>query len=149
MSKYDNEEEDDITIEDINRKEKETELSELKEKTKKRKNLKNNEKEKEELTEEQMKRIISDYDPPAILDWPKIPYKTIFIILLLLFSSILFIYTGITKYKEGEKWTVWFSYSLLGSLLIIPGAFYTFYLINILLHREGWSYDDLPDLSEQ
>ena len=146
MSNIDND--NDNTFEDS--KNNETELSQLKEETKRINKKKNKEKEKkEEISEEEMKRIISNYDPPAILDWPKIPYKTIFIIFLLLFSSILFLYTGITKYKASEKWTVWFSYTLLGSLLIIPGGFYTFYLINILLHREGWNYEDLPDLSEQ
>ena len=148
MSNIDNDNDNDMTIEDT--KNNETELSQLKEETKRINKKKNKEKEKkEEISEEEMKRIISNYDPPAILDWPKIPYKTIFIIFLLLFSSILFLYTGITKYKASEKWTVWFSYILLGSLLIIPGGFYTFYLINILLHREGWNYEDLPDLSEQ
>ncbi len=148
MSNIDNDNDNDMTIEDT--KNNETELSQLKEETKRINKKKNKEKEKkEEISEEEMKRIISNYDPPAILDWPKIPYKTIFIIFLLLFSSILFLYTGITKYKANEKWTVWFSYILLGSLLIIPGGFYTFYLINILLHREGWNYEDLPDLSEQ
>ena len=148
MSNIDNDDDNDIKIED--NKNNETELSRLKEETKRINKKKNKEKEKkEEISEEEMKRIISNYDPPAILDWPKIPYKTIFIIFLLLFSSILFLYTGITKYKASEKWTVWFSYILLGSLLIIPGGFYTFYLINILLHREGWNYEDLPDLSEQ
>ena len=95
-----------------------------------------------------MKKIIGSYDPPARKDWPKIPYKTIFIILLLLCSSILFIYTGIHKYTENEKWTVWLSYLVLGIMLIIPGGYYSFFLINILIGTAGYEYSDLPDLSE-
>ena len=95
-----------------------------------------------------MKKIIGSYDPPAIKDWPKIPYKTIFIILLLLCSSILFIYTGIHKYTENEKWTVWLSYLVLGIMLVIPGGYYSFFLINILIGTAGYEYSDLPDLSE-
>ena len=100
------------------------------------------------LTEEEMKKIIGSYDPPAIKDWPKIPYKTIFIIILLLCSSILFIYTGNRKFKENEKWTIWLSYFVLGIMLIIPGGYYSFFLINILIGTAGYEYSDLPDLSE-
>ena len=101
------------------------------------------------MSENDIKNAIRDYDPIPILDFPKIPYKSIFIILLLFFSSILFIYTGIVKYKEKDKWYHWFSYMLLGSLLFIPGAFYGFILINIIIGRRGYRYEDIPDLSEQ
>lgn len=100
------------------------------------------------LTEEEMKKIIGSYDPPAIKDWPKIPYKTIFIILLLLSSSILFLFTAHRKFKENEKWTIWLSYYTLGTMLIIPGGYYSFFLINILIGTPGYEYSDLPDLSE-
>ena len=49
------------------------------------------------MTNEQIKEAIREYEPTPILDWPKIPYKSIAIILLLLFSSILFIYMGVKK----------------------------------------------------
>ena len=101
------------------------------------------------MNENEIKNAIRDYDPIPILDFPKIPYKSIFIILLLFFSSILFIYTGIIKYKEKDKWYHWFSYMFLGGLLFIPGAFYGFILINILIGRRGYRYEDIPDLSEQ
>ena len=101
------------------------------------------------MTDEQIKQAISQYEPTPILDWPKIPYKSIGIIFLLLFSSILFIYMGIKKIIEKDKWYNWFSYLLLGVLLFIPGIFYGFYLINILLGVKGYRYEDIPDLSDR
>ena len=101
------------------------------------------------MTDEQIKQAISQYEPTPILDWPKIPYKSIGIIFLLLFSSIFFIYMGIKKIIEKDKWYNWFSYLLLGVLLFIPGIFYGFYLINILLGVEGYRYEDIPDLSDR
>ena len=100
------------------------------------------------MTDEQIKEAISQYEPTPILDWPKIPYKSIAIIFLLLFSSILFIYMGIKKIMEKDKWYNWFSYLLLGALLFIPGVFYGFFLVNILLGTGGYRYEDIPDLSD-
>ena len=107
-----------------------------------------NSKDKKEYAEEELTKMINSYDPPAIKDWPKIPYKTIVITFLLFFSSILFIYTGVKKYKENEKWTSWLSYTALGGLLSIPGFYYTFYIVCILLKVKGYEYEDLPDLSD-
>ncbi len=101
------------------------------------------------MNENEIKEAIRNFDPIPILDFPKIPYKSILIILLLFFSSILFIYTGIIKYKERDKWYHWFSYIFLGILLFIPGSYYGFILINILFGRKGYEYEDIPDLSEQ
>lgn len=134
---------DDIIVEDA----KETELSSLKEETR-QVNRSSNSNEKKEYTEEELTKMINSYDPPAIKDWPKIPYKTIFITFLLFFSSILFIYTGVKKYKENEKWTSWLSYTALGGLLSIPGFYYTFYIVCIVLKVKGYEYEDLPDLSD-
>ena len=144
-------EKDDIKIEEIsNESYKFTEMSSLKEET--TKNINEEEPEENinlnEISDETMKKYISNYEPPAIKDWPKRPYKTIFIIILLFSSGILFIYNAITRYKEGEsKWTV-FSYILLGILVLIPGVYYGFILINILISRPGYEYEELPDLSE-
>ena len=69
------------------------------------------------MTENEIKEAIRDYDPIPILDFPKIPYKSILIIFLLFFSSILFIYTGVVKFNSKDKWYHWFSYMLLGVLL--------------------------------
>ena len=101
------------------------------------------------MTENEIKEAIRDFEPIPILDWPKIPYKSICIIFLLFFSSILFIYTGINKYKAQDKWYHWFSYMFLGILLFIPGAYYGFILINIIIGIRGYRYEDIPDLSEQ
>ena len=100
------------------------------------------------MTDEQIKEAIRDYEPTPILDWPKIPYKSIFVIFLLLFSSILFIFMGIKKYNEKDKWYNWFAYLFLGVLLLIPGAFYGFIFINIIIGVRGYRYEDLPDLSD-
>ena len=101
------------------------------------------------MSDEQIKEAIRDYEPTPILDWPKIPYKSICIIFLLFFSSILFIYMGVKQFRENEKWYHWFSYLFLGILLFIPGTFYLVILINILLGVRGYRYVDIPDLSEQ
>ena len=101
------------------------------------------------MSNEQIKQAIRDYEPTPILDWPKIPYKSICIIFLLFFSSILFIYMGIKLFRENDKWYQWFSYLFLGVLLFIPGIFYLVILINILLGVRGYRYEDIPDLSEQ
>ena len=101
------------------------------------------------MSDEQIKEAIRDYEPTPILDWPKIPYKSICIIFLLFFSSILFIYMGVKQFRENEKWYHWFSYLFLGILLFIPGFFYLVILINILLGVRGYRYEDIPDLNEQ
>ena len=101
------------------------------------------------MSDEQIKEAIRDYEPTPILDWPKIPYKSICIIFLLFFSSILFIYMGVKQFRENEKWYHWFSYLFLGILLFIPGFFYLVILINILLGVRGYRYEDIPDLSDQ
>ena len=101
------------------------------------------------MSDEQIKQAIRDYEPTPILDWPKIPYKSICVIILLFFSSILFIYMGVKTFKENEKWYHWFSYLFLGVLLFIPGIFYLVILINILLGVQGYRYEDIPDLSDQ
>ncbi len=101
------------------------------------------------MTDEQIKEEIRAYEPTPILDWPKIPYKSILVIFLLFFSSILFLYMGVKKFNENEKWYNWFSYIFLGVLLFIPGVFYLFILINILIGTTGYRYEDIPDLSEQ
>lgn len=101
------------------------------------------------MTREQITQAINNFEPPVISDFPKIPYKTIMITLLLFFSSILFITVGIHKYQTDHTWDVYVSYLLLGILLFIPGAYFTFMLMNILLRRPGYDYSDLPDLSDQ
>ena len=149
-------EEDDIKIEDSNdyNKRIESEMSSLKKETTKR-NTKPRKKYNDyrdvvsKMTAEQIKEAIRDFDPIPITDWPKIPYRSIFVIILLFSSSILFIYTGVNKYKEHDKWYRWFSYIFLGVLLLIPGGTYGFILINILIGRKGYKYEDIPDLSEQ
>lgn len=135
---------DDIIIED----DKETEMTNLKESSTRRVNQSQPTNEKKEYTVEELSSLIGNYDPPQIKDWPKIPYKTILITFLLLFSSVLFIYTGMKKFKENEKWTSWLSYLTLGGMLSIPGFYYSFFIVCILIGVKGYEYEHLPDLSD-
>ena len=83
-------EEDDIKIEDSNdyNKRIESEMSSLKKETTKR-NTKPRKKYNDyrdvvsKMSAEQIKEAIRDFDPIPITDWPKIPYKSIFVIILL------------------------------------------------------------------
>ncbi len=140
--------------EDIKHENDTSELSNLKEETTKihetkKKKYNDYRDEIANMNQEEIKEAIRNYNPIPILDFPKIPYKSIFIILLLFGSSILFLYSGVVKYKEKDKWYNWFSYIFLGILLIIPGAYYGFVLINVLLGTLGYKYEDIPDISEQ
>ena len=105
MSK--NKENEEKNAEDINHENNTSELSYLtKETTKtheKKKKYNDYRDEIANMNDNEIKEAIRDFEPIPILDFPKIPYKSIFIILLLFFSSILFIYTGIVKYKDNDK----------------------------------------------
>ena len=154
LKSHNTKESEEKNAEDIKTENDMSEISHLKKETtktneKKPKKYNNYRDEIANMTENQIKEAIRDYEPIPILDFPKIPYKSIFIILLLFCSSILFIYTGIIKFNDNDKWYHWFSYMLLGVLLFIPGTFYGFILINILIGTRGYRYEDIPDLSEQ
>jgi len=55
---------------------------------------------------------------------------------------------GVYKFFNDGTYDQYLSYTILGGLLLIPGIFYTFYIINIWLGTLGYTYEDLPDLSE-
>jgi hypothetical protein len=55
---------------------------------------------------------------------------------------------GIHKYTEGSTYDIYLPYICLGVLLLFPGVYYTFILVNVLLGREDYEYTDLPDLSD-
>lgn len=95
-----------------------------------------------------MSRMIHDCEHSPIKDWPKRPYKTIFIVFLLLFSGILFTTMGYLKYSTNNTYDVYLPYTVLGILLLFPGVYYTFILINIWLDREGYEYSELPEMNE-
>lgn len=67
---------------------------------------------------------------------------------MLLFSGILFSYVGVVKYSSGNTYDVYLPYSVLGLMLLIPGIYYSFILVNILIGVEGYEYSDIPDLNE-
>jgi len=55
---------------------------------------------------------------------------------------------GYYKYRTDHTWDVYVSYSCLGVMLLFPGVYYTFILINIWLGREDYDYSDVPDFNE-
>jgi hypothetical protein len=69
-------------------------------------------------------------------------------VFLLLFSGILFISVGTYKFLDNQTYDHYLPYNVLGTLLLIPGVYYTFILINVWLGREGYDYDLVPDLNE-
>ncbi len=66
----------------------------------------------------------------------------------MLISGILFTCVGIYKYKNNQTYDIYLPYLGLGVLLLIPGVYYTFLLINIWLGTEEYEYDLIPDLSD-
>jgi len=70
------------------------------------------------------------------------------IVFLLLFSGALFYTMGVYKFFTDGTWDQYVSYTMLGGLLLIPGIYYTFHIVNIWIGTKGYSYEMLPDLSE-
>lgn len=66
----------------------------------------------------------------------------------MLISGILFLGMSYHKYTNNHTYDVYLPYGVLGFLLMFPGVYYTFILVNILLDREGYDYSELPDLNE-
>jgi hypothetical protein len=100
------------------------------------------------MTDSEISKLIHNVDHPQIKDWPKRPNKTIVIVFLLLFSGLLFVYMGITKYLSDHTYDIYLPYTLLGILLLFPGVYYTVIFICILIGKEDYDYSDLPDLDE-
>jgi hypothetical protein len=68
---------------------------------------------------------------------------------MLLFSGLLFTWFGLSTWAKGEKtWDNYIPYIFLGILLLFPGVYYGFILINIWYGTEGYEYSDVPDLSD-
>jgi hypothetical protein len=107
-----------------------------------------NSEEFENLTLSELTRRVHQCEHEEIRDWPKRPYKTIIIVFLLLFSGLLFTFFGYYKYSTNHTYDVYLPYSFLGGLLLFPGIYYTFILINIWLDREGYDYSELPEMHE-
>ena len=69
----------------------------------------------------------------------------LFKIFLLLFVGIIFLSLGLYKlFFSNDNYIPFF---VPGILLIIPGAYYSYILINILMGREYYDYDLIPDLN--
>ena len=67
---------------------------------------------------------------------------------LLLCSGILFVSVGTYKFFDNQTYDHYLPYTMLGNLLLIPGVYYTFILINVWIGREGYDYELVPDLNE-
>ena len=112
------------------------------------------------MSDEERYNLIRQQTPIPINDFPYKPYKTIIMvnynyllynvynqIFFLLISGLLFLYQGLNRYIQGEGWSVYIPYGILGSLLFYSGAFYTFIITCIVFGFYEYTYDDLPDLS--
>jgi hypothetical protein len=102
-----------------------------------------------------MSKLVHSHTPPKIKDWPKRPYKTIGIVIntlikvfLLLSSGLLFFIYSIIKFTDGSTYDIYLPYFILGTLLLIPGVYYTYILICVLLGKEGYKYKLIPDMSQ-
>jgi hypothetical protein len=100
------------------------------------------------LTLAELSRRVHDCEHEEIKDWPKRPYKTMMLVFLLLFSGLLFTFFGVYKYSTNHTYDVYLPYTFLGVLLLFPGVYYTYILINIWLDREGYDYSELPEMHE-
>ena len=130
-------------------------IEEMKENPKKRKKHSNEQENFNDLDIDELKNRIKSFEPREIKDFIKRPFKTIFIVFryliqvfLLLLSGCLFVSVGIYKFFNNETYDHYLPYSVLGGLLMIPGVYYTFILINVWFGREGYDYELVPDLSE-
>jgi hypothetical protein len=65
-----------------------------------------------------------------------------------LFSGLLFSSLGVYKFLDNSTYDVYIPYTILGFLLLMPGSYYSFILINIWLGREDYEYEMIPDLSD-
>ena len=67
----------------------------------------------------------------------------------MLLSGLLFFYQALDKYAQNEDWTVYFPYGVLGFMLLYCGGYYSVLITCIVFGVEGYSYDDLPDISDK
>jgi len=65
-----------------------------------------------------------------------------------LFSGVLFDYVGLSNYLSDKTYDHYLPYFLLGSILLIPGIYYTVILILIWMGKEEYEYEMIPDISE-
>ena len=121
----------------------------------KKRNDSNNNEDINMLDVDEISNRIKNFEPNEIKDFIKRPFKTIAIVtliiiqvFLLLCSGILFVSVGTYKFFDNQTYDHYLPYTILGTLLLIPGVYYSFILINIWLSREGYDYDLVPDLNE-
>ncbi|XP_067625892.1 transmembrane protein 230 [Eurosta solidaginis] len=90
----------------------------------------------------QDKQFISTYEE-------KLPWKTIsFVIFFLIVGMICMTTAGLIFTEIIDQTYVDRASPLLilGSLMVIPGGYYSFILASIIMKREGYSWEDIPEL---
>ncbi|XP_050319667.1 transmembrane protein 230 [Bactrocera neohumeralis] len=79
----------------------------------------------------------------------KLPWKTIFFVMFFLIVGTICLTTAGLIFTEVIDQTYVDRASpllILGSLMIIPGGYYGYILMSILAKREGFSWDDIPEI---
>nr|XP_014090991.1 transmembrane protein 230 [Bactrocera oleae] len=79
----------------------------------------------------------------------KLPWKTIFFVMFFLIVGTVCLTTAGLIFTEVIDQTYVDRASpllILGSLMIIPGGYYGYILLSILAKREGFSWDDIPEI---
>ncbi|XP_053961657.1 transmembrane protein 230 [Anastrepha obliqua] len=82
-------------------------------------------------------------------DKQKLPWKTIsFVIFFLIVGMICMTTAGLIFTEVLDKTYVDRASPLLilGSLMIIPGGYYGYILASILMERDGFSWEDIPEI---
>lgn len=67
---------------------------------------------------------------------------------MLLFSGVLFTTVGIHNFMSDKTYDHYLPYFLLGTILLIPGIYYTVVLIFIWMGKEEYEYEMIPDIAE-
>ncbi|CAD6998880.1 transmembrane protein 230 [Ceratitis capitata] len=79
----------------------------------------------------------------------KLPWKTICFIMFFLIVGVICLTTAGLIYTEVIDQAYMDRASpllILGSLMIIPGGYYSYILSSILMKREGYSWEDVPEI---
>ncbi|XP_017487510.1 PREDICTED: transmembrane protein 230-like [Rhagoletis zephyria] len=82
-------------------------------------------------------------------DEPKLPWKTIYFVIFFLIMGMICMTTAGLLFLEILDQTHVDRASpllILGSLLLIPGGYYSYILTSILMKREGFSWEDIPEI---
>lgn len=94
----------------------------------------------------ELKKRINAYEPEPILDFINRKIKTILLVFFLLLAGVLFTSVGLNNLTKGEGWQEYVGHLVLGAMLLICGVYFSVFIVLIWLGREGYNYEDLPDM---